>query len=577
MSWILGSIGTFDDAEKARISSIHERPITVVQSRNVYLAAGGISATCLHGQFNPTQSTTWDGWIVVGLGIRWQKEGCSFYSASAWSALLAAVEPEFLHLDGHFVALRYNDRELQMFTDQLGLRGMYVSKTPGGFVLSTRLDWVARLSNNSEIDLEAIGPQWLAFNQISCSSPVRHVIRVGPGGKARCTPASFEFRDALWSPQAESREPIDFECALRPFLAPVEVPQEAISFGLSGGLDSRVMLAMFYSMGKPSVKLHVVGDPLNPDVILSRAIGQKLNLEHHHEQYVLPNPDTLLAQMKEYLAQIYVTNPASAVMDTNALYRVCQKTTLLLDASFGELARRQSMNRLLMMGSKALRQHSAEQMSDYMTVHRAEIFNRDAMATMNKGFVEQIQWYLDATSPHAPVTDEDFVDLMTVRTRFPNYSGVEQARTDSFVAAYMPFLQPSVLRSAFRLPLHLKRKGRLFRRLITRYCPQLTSLPLAKGGTIYPFGFSTVPAHLWTAVKKKLGNTYEDKRIREMLGKLKEYSLDLVHSQELQSCPAYDVQKVRSLVERYYSGEHRLEHEVDWWLSFEFWRQAMKH
>ncbi len=577
MSWILGSIGAFDKAEKARISSIHGRPLSVVQTKSVYLAAGGISATCLQGRFTPTQGTSWDGWMVVGLGLCWQKDGCSFYSANEWSALLATEEPEFLHLDGHFVALRYNDREIQIFTDQLGLRGMYVSKTPGGFVLSTRLDWVARLSNNSEIDIEAFGPQWLAFNQISCCSPVRSVIRVGPGGRAHCTPASFDLRDTLWSPQSIPGDTSDFENALRPFLAPANMPQEAISFGLSGGLDSRVMLAMFYSTGKPSIKLHVVGDPLNPDVILSRAIGQKLNLEHHHEQYVLPNPETLLAHMKEYLGQIYVTNPASAIMDTSALYRVAQKTTLLLDASFGEIARRQSMNRLLLMGSKALRQRSAEQMSKYMTVRRAEIFNRDAIAAMNKGFVEQIQWYLDATSPQSPVTDEDFVDLMTIRTRFPNYSGVEQARTDSFVTAYMPFLQPSVLRSAFRIPLHLKRKGRLFRRLIIRYCPQLTSFPLAKGGTTYPFWLTTVPAHLWTAVKKKLGNTYEDMRIRQLLGTLKEYSLDLVHSQELQTCPAYDVQKVRSLVERYYSGEHRLEHEVDWWLSFELWRQAMKY
>ncbi len=296
-----------------------------------------------------------------------------------------------------------------------------------------------------------------------------------------------------------------------------------------------------------------------------------------HEQYIPQTSDELLARLREYLAQIYVTNPASAIINVGAVDLVAKHASLLLDGSFGEMARRQSFNRLLIKGSNALRQRAANQMIRYMTVPRAAIFHQGAVETMERGFVRQMQWYLDETASHPLVTDEDFVDLLTIRTRFPNYSGVEQARTDAFIMSYMPYLQPSVLQSTFRIPMHLKRKGRLFRQIITRYCPELAAFPLVKGGTTYPYRFSTVPAHLWTLLKKKFGKPYADMRRYAMLDLLKEYICDHVHSQEFQNYSAYDVQHIQSMVERYYAGERQWAHEIDWWLSFEFWRQSLKN
>ncbi len=576
MSWILGTIGTFNEMERARISTLHTQSLSVVKMNNVYLAAGGIPSTCLNGQFPPSQNTGWLGWIVVGLGIKSEKDYCSFYSTAEWESVLAKQQPDISHIDGHFVALRFNEHETQIFTDQLGLRAFYVAKTTRGVVFSTRLDWVARATGNSEIDLEAFGPQWLAFNQISCWSPVRHVHRLGPGSRARCTATSFEFQESMWSPDFDSKEKEMFEDVLKQFLNPRDVPLESISFGLSGGLDSRVLLALFFSMGKQSLKLHVFGDALDPDVRVSTAIGQRLKLHHTHDRYFPQNPDELLSRMKEYLAQIYVTSPSSAVLYAGAMDGVVKRASLILDGSFGEMARRQCFNRLLIKGSSALRQRAADRISHYMTIRRADIFNHDAIETMEKGFIRQMQWYLDETSTSRSISDEDFVDLMTIRTRFPNYSGVEQARTDAFIMGYMPFLQPSVLRNVFHIPMHLKRKGRLFRQMIVRHSPELMSFPLVKGGTTYPFWFSTVPAHVWTIAKKKIGKSFTDARIDAMLDMLKEFTLDLVHSQEIQTYQAYDIRKIQSLVERYYSGERHLVHEVDWWLSFEFWRQSMK-
>ena len=576
MSWILGTIGTFTEAEKERISALHPRPLSIMKTDSISIAAGGILSTCLMGKFTASQTTDWHTWLVAGLGMRWEKDRSSFYSASQWNSVLTVPQPDFSRIDGHFVALRVSDSEIQIFTDRLGMRSFYAAKTARGVVFSTRLDWVARASDNNEIDFESFGPQWLAFNQISCWSPVRSIYRLGPGSRARCTAASFEHKESLWYPDSDSNGKNGFEETLKPFLVPRDVSAESISFGLSGGLDSRLLLAMYSAMGEKNLKLHVFGDSLDPDVIISKRIAHRLKLSHIHEQYIPQSSEELLSRLREYLAQIYMTSPASAVLNAGAVEQVAGHSSLILDGSFGEVARRQCFNRLLIKGSKALRQRAADRMTQYMTIRRASIFNRETVGTMERGFVRQMQWYLDETSSHCPIGDEDFADLMTIHTRFPNYSGVEQARTDAFMISYMPFLQPSVLASVFCIPMYLKRKGRLFRKMIMQQCPELASFPLVKGGTTYPFRFSTVPAHIWTVMKKKIGKPYTDMRIYSMLDMLKEYTLDLVHSQDFQNYSGYDVPKIRSIVDRYYAGEQHLAHEIDWWLSFELWRQSLK-
>ena len=576
MSWIIGTIGTFTETEKERISALHPRPLSVMKTNGIYIAAGGLPSTCLQGKFTPSQTSDWHTWLVTGLGMRWEKDHSSFYSAAQWNSVLAVQQPDLSPIDGHFVALRFSDSEIQIFTDQLGMRSFYAAKTAHGVVFSTRLDWVARASGNNEIDFESFGPQWLAFNQISCWSPVCRIYRLGPGSRAGCTSVSFDHQETFWYPDFDSNEKNGFENALKPFLVPRDVSPESISFGLSGGLDSRVLLALYSAMGGKNPKLHVFGDSHDPDVIISKQIAHRLKFSHIHEQYFPQSSEELLAHLREYLAQIYVTSPASAALNAGALEHAAGHSSLILDGSFGEIARRQCFNRLLIKGSKALRQRTADRMIQYMTIQRAAIFNRETVEAMERGFVRQMQWYLDETTSHRSMSDEDFADLMTIHTRFPNYSGVEQARTDAFMISYMPFLQPSVLESVFCIPMHLKRKGRLFRKIIIQNCPELASFPLVKGGTTYPFRFSTVPAHIWTVMKKKIGKPYMDMRIDSMLDMLKEYILDLIHSQEFRNYSGYDVPKIQSMVDCYYAGERHTAHEIDWWLSFELWRQSLK-
>jgi hypothetical protein len=98
---------------------------------------------------------------------------------------------------------------------------------------------------------------------------------------------------------------------------------------------------------------------------------------------------------------------------------------------------------------------------------------------------------------------------------------------------------------------------------------------MVKNNTTYPFYFSTVPAWVWTKFKAKLGLSFFDPSVLEFLSVMKEFIQDTVHSNEVKSYSAYDYPAIERLVEQFYVSKKELANEVDWWLSFELWRQII--
>ena len=52
-------------------------------------------------------------------------------------------------------------------------------------------------------------------------------------------------------------------------------------------------------------------------------------------------------------------------------------------------------------------------------------------------------------------------------------------------------------------------------------------------------------------------------------------ALDLIHSAAVSGNGIYDNRKVVAAVDRYYRGDGRGRSAVDWWLTFELWKQAL--
>ncbi|MEK7671179.1 MAG: hypothetical protein AAB344_03055 [Bacteroidota bacterium] len=197
------------------------------------------------------------GWLVVGLGITLRDDHVEFLSAEAWQRKLSEPTPDLRSLDGHFVALRWSQGKLECFTDQLGQRELYYAEADGAIAFSTRLYWLTRLLPQCELDLEALSSRWLTFNQLSYRSPVRGVERLGPGGRGEFTASSRKATHVPWSPEPDSeRGHRSLISLLQTFAHPTILDTKSISLGLSGGIDSRVILSFIVRLVCASIVLY---------------------------------------------------------------------------------------------------------------------------------------------------------------------------------------------------------------------------------------------------------------------------------------------------------------------------------
>ncbi len=568
MSWILGFFGaSLSRDRRERLATFHDLPLFRSEGEGHYLAGGGLAETCLHGR-GPNS----DEWIVAGLGLRRSEDHCLFLTKADWQAILSVADPSFEGIDGHFVVVRRREGEVETFTDPLGVRTLYLAETDGGLAVSTRLDWMAHLSGADEIDFEAFGAHWLTFNQLTTDSFVRGIRRLGPGGRATWIEGNLRIAELPWSPDRSPGGP-SFEQSIAAFAHPALYDGQTLSLGLSGGLDSRLLLAL-RDAAAPSFATHVFGPSTLQDVCVSNAIARGEDLQQTQLHEPAPDAAACLTLLQRHVAHSHAVSPASAVLGLRYFARLHAQGKVMIDGGFGEIGRRQYLNRLLRRDRPSLRRGEAGAILPHLRVHRADVFTADIHAAMMLGACHEIERLWDGMPAVDKTGEENFLDLLGVRTRLPNFFGFAQDLLDEQVVNFMPFAQPSVLQAVFRTALKERRNGRLFRDIIRRRRPALARYPLVKGALTYPFRLPTLPAFAWTKAKGLFSPEALDRRRPVFLERMRPYALDTVHSASLPAC--YDREKLTTLVEGYYAGEEGKAAAVDWWLAFEVWRASLQ-
>jgi len=360
---------------------------------------------------------------------------------------------------------------------------------------------------------------------------------------------------------------------LHPFLHPQLPDARSISLALSGGLDSRTLLALLMRDAR-QFGVHIFGDDADPDAEIATRIARDVGLREKRFPTRLDAHDWAVASLIEYSAHANATAPASTVARLCAYPQLYADGLVSIDGFFGEIARRSYHKRVAAMGPSAMDARAAELLR-FLSSPRPAIFNGDTMNRMREGFREDVEGMIAEFRSVAGRRLEDFLDLAAVRFRLPNFAGYEQARLDGQAVTYMPFAQPSALRGLLRLPLRDRRGDRAFRQAIRRYAPRLTAYPLVKGGVTYPFHLGPSLAWLWTAARRRLGNYYRDPAPAAYLRSIETFVRDTIRSHEVRTYSAYDYDAIQHAVESFYAGDDAFTGFVDWWLAFEMWRAGL--
>ncbi|MEJ2307555.1 MAG: hypothetical protein P8Y30_08485 [candidate division WOR-3 bacterium] len=197
------------------------------------------------------------------------------------------------------------------------------------------------------------------------------------------------------------------------------------------------------------------------------------------------------------------------------------------------------------------------------------------MKNMKKGTLAQIETLLKRLPSVKEIGCENFIDLLTVKTRPPNYTGVEQARLDNILFSYMTLLQKDVIDPIFSMSLYWRKNGRYFRRIIKKFRPELRKYSIPKGNNQVPYMIPTSVASGYVKLKNKIFKSHQSDYRTEFYQNIKEHVLMLIDSNDFKNFSPYNHKVIKNVVRDFYSGSLKNVNTLDWWYTFEIWRREL--
>lgn len=571
MSWIYATLGR--PVESITGTDLFDRPDIIYRNMvdSINVIAGGIGETCLSGEFSPEKPHKYTYWLIVGVGLQCSDGGYETMGIRDWEGVLNDLEPNLMVLNGHFVCIRWNDRWLELYTDPLGLRTVYVAQQKERFIISTRMDWIAHETGFSDIDDYSYGSSWLAYNQLSTKCVLKNITRIGPNGKVVIKNNRLTIKENYWRPSSVQTTDKNIEETLRAFVNSKISKNSEKTLALSGGLDSRVLFSLLNSHKNTKKSILSLGCNDHPDVITALDIIKDKQLDYFYYKEIVPDADQLVRSLTEYGAYNQSIAPASAILLLGYYDKIYNQNNCLIDGGFGEIGRRMFFKKLLLKGWKAIKSKNPEQFARFILTHRADIFTDDKMDVMKEGMIAEIDEYLQKNITTNKLDYNNFVDLFAVHTRLPNYYGFEQARLDEKILNYMPFAQQDFLNLILTESIYKRMTGKLYKSIILNNAAELRNYPLVKGDYSYPFSLNPFIAQIFCKLKHKFSPFKEYNVQHDFLNVLSEYVQDIVHSTEMENINGLDFRKVRCIIKEYYSGNRSKANELDWFLSYYFW------
>jgi hypothetical protein len=571
MSWLF-AISKSNENLQIKKTYCHDAPLWMVSTKNFYLAIGGNPDAC----FWESNQDSSEGWAIAGLGILRTDSRASFLSHAEWANLLSNQSFDPASIDGHFIALRWKENQIECFNDQIGLRTIFWGNLDNGLCLSTRIDWLTRTIGHAEIDFPALGSRLLICNQVSYESGICGIEKLGPGGRAIIKKGSVaEFKYKPWLP---SFEPVTIHKASEILKSLVLCSlnfRYIPSLGLSGGLDSRLLLALLMSCSKDGFRIHTFGDENEFDVQIAKEITKNFNLQHKHIQESIPDIQTCISSYTSFIAQTALVEPGTSFLRIRSFSQFRENGKFLIDGGFGELSRCQYLNRIIKLGKSALINKDIPRLFRFLRYPRTDIFSQEVISLLTKGAMVSLEKTLNEMPPIEKIGVQNFADLFSVRTRIPNYGGPEQARLDGIILNLMPLAQPSFLRAVFGIPVKFRSKSRLHYNIISTLAPALKKYPVIKYGFPNRFGRSNNLAWLISKLKSRVITRFYDPAPNLLLQQMREYIMDTIHSEEVSNNTAYNYPKLLDSSTRFYNGELQYGNALNWWLTFELWKRSL--
>jgi asparagine synthase (glutamine-hydrolysing) len=408
--------------------------------------------------------------------------------AAALQALLDMPnleKPDWSRIGGHFVAFVHRAGRSFLFTDYFGAFQLFHDQDSRLFSTSllAAVDSLPRLSFHRQglyelaFNVVPIGNDTV-FQELKLLGPDR-VVELGRGGVtshaiAKPLPAERDRRPVREALEANRDRLLT---VLRPY---AEAFQERIFCALSGGMDSRLVLAGLRGVGA-SPGLFVYGDPGDDDVVVAKAIAEAEGTQidwWDKQNWRHPTLDEFPEQVERNFQAYDGLAPFGALFENGAndAARIARHRGGALSASggCGEIYRN-----FFFLPDRAFR--AADVARVFFARYRvADMTPEFDEVQFLRGLEDKILESLSCSGERKKLPRQ-LVEQVYPRIRCRSAFGREislEARDGAYV---MPFLDHHVVAEAVKLPLRLKNAGAFESQLLAMIDPGLAAHPSVYG------------------------------------------------------------------------------------------------
>ena len=565
VGWIFGlySKQPLSDEKKHEIESFLPSPHITSTNSHILISF----SKSINTYFNEDKK-----WLVNGVGISTSSSAYSWMQHQEWSEYQDGINS--FKATGHFLRINWTDKSVTIQSDVVGLKTVYLLKGGDDIYFSTSLELILNFVKNPKLDFAAFGSKWLLYNQLISRSIFKGIFKLPPNSKVTIENGDYVVNENIWIPEIKNYSAEAFWNELRNLLV-INIPENFnLSLGLSGGLDSRIILALLHKT-KKDFYVHTFGFEYEPDVQIARKICSELNIRHHLSLSDFKDKE-FTEWIPAYISENELVEPVSTFLRLYKLNDSYFSDKIMIDGANGEVYRRQFLNRLYYTGKKIILNKDIDKIFSVLKYCRADVFTTEISKQLKLGCTHEIEDHLNTMPSLNDYGFENYLDWMNIKTRFVNYFGPEQMRLDSFLPSYMPYINEVLLSNAFSIPLNQKKNGKMFFDFLKLEDKLFRSIPLVKGNTTYPFGLSKKSAFIYTYIKNKFKFNHNPNPIIQYYIAAGDEIKQVMNDITTKNSGYYDWTKLQNVVNGFYSGNRKYVSQLDWLYSFELFRRGFR-
>jgi hypothetical protein len=390
------------------------------------------------------------------------------------AAAFQRVSPPFL------AVFRAAENEAVVAVDRCGIQHAYLCEEGDGrtWVTSSSLSVAAALG--LPLDVDGL-TEWLSIGHfISGRTFFLGMRKLGTGERIRVGPPRARV-ESLWapSPPDELSSSADYgACFLESLRSCYR--EELVAVELTGGLDTRLLLAGQLTLGLPSL-FWTIGQRGCDELQTIDELNRCARFEHYTVDVDAGLGSTIPALVEELHAlsdgEVNALEYAPLLLAFDDLR---DRRTISITGSGGENARG-FYYRVLKRGGERLRGVPVEALFSHVTKFTDGVrfmLNRDVVEAPDAVPTAAVRDFV-AGSPES--TPEGILDDFYLRTRMQRFAGRNISTTGLFCRQGLPFFADDLVDVTTALPLEARRDGRVVRETIAALQPRLATVPLDTG------------------------------------------------------------------------------------------------